>query len=681
MSDTCEPQVRTRTVLLTSVGIALATLLLYASVRGHEFTSFDDNQYVTENPQVLAGLTVEGVRWAFSESYAANWHPLTWLSHMLDVELFGLSAGAHHLTSALLHALNGALGFVALFVLTRSFGPSLLAALLFAWHPLRVESVAWVSERKDVLSGLFWMLALTAYGLYARRRSAWSYALLVSAFACGLLAKPMIVTLPCVLLLLDAWPLGRPKTEGWRPLWIEKLPLFALSGLSSALTVWSQGKDEAISSLELLPLGARLANVPLALGGYLQKTVWPRDLACYYPHPALVERDTFSPWNASTLAWAAGLVVLTLVVALQARRRPYLPVGWLWFLGTLLPVIGIVQVGTQSFADRYSYVPSIGLALAFSWFLFESVSNRPVRTALGLACLIPLAWVTSRQIRVWRSSIDLYEHAIAVTEGNTVALTNLGEELRSRGREREAVELFRKALAADRFHFLACANLGRSYLSLGDLDSAETYYRRSLAIRPEDALSQHGLGVVYLRKKELQRAMGSFLKALELDPGLPETHFNLGVVFQERREFDRALESFRRTVQLRPDMASAHTGLAYAAERVGDFPSALRHHRRALELEPRATRSARLLAWILATHPDATYRNGAEAVRLAQKAARATGYSNPVHLAVLAAALAESGDFEQAVERQRQALELSRNPELDRARLEAYKAGRPWRTN
>ena len=410
-----------RSPLVLGGVLALLTVLTFLPSLGNDYVLLDDPLYVTGNPEVRQGITREGLAWALTANVANNWHPLTVLSHMLDVEVFGLAPAGHHLTSLLLHLANVLLLFAALHRMTAAAFRSALVAALFAVHPTRVESVAWIAERKDVLSGLFWMLALLAYVHYARRPSLGRYLLVALAMALGLAAKPMLVTLPCVLLLLDLWPLGR---RGLRRLILEKIPLFALSAASCAATLSYQ--ETSLAPLEALPWDLRFSNAVVSYATYLGKAFLPRDLAVFYPFPAEIP-----VWKA---AGAAALLLLLTGLALwRARRSPWLLVGWLWFLGTLVPVIGLVQVGRQAMADRYTYLPFIGLFLAMVWGAAELVERRdvfrPVLGALSVLAILGLAGMTRAQVRHWQDSVALFRHALAATGDNHLARRGLAKAL------------------------------------------------------------------------------------------------------------------------------------------------------------------------------------------------------------------------------------------------------------
>ena len=500
--------------------LALGTLALYARVAGHQFLFFDDDRYVTANARVLGGLSWDGVRWAFGTFDVANWHPLTWLSHMLDVQLFGPSAGAHHLVNAVLHAVNAGLLLLVLSRMTGAPGPSLLVAALFAVHPLHVESVAWVSERKDLLSTLFGLLMLGAYAGYARRPGPWRYLLVALSLAASLLAKPMWVTAPFLLLLLDLWPLQRlegssvaaddrcpplPGQSSWR-LVTEKLPLLALSAASSAMAVAAQRGSGALMSLEEAGLGERLANALVSYIRYLWKTLWPAGLSPFYPRLA----GGIPGWQV------AGAAVLLLALSALALRRlrssPWLLVGWLWFLGTLVPVIGLVQVGSQAMADRYTYLPVVGLFVAVAWEgarLAASWGERGRRAArlAGWAAVGLLSALAFRQIGLWRDHETIFRHAIAVDRDNGRAHLVLSQGLAARGRYPEALLHAQEAVRLEPWYARAHKNLGFVLYRTGLVDEAIAAFRQAIALQPDFAEAHGNLAIAYGKKGWTEEAM------------------------------------------------------------------------------------------------------------------------------------------------------------------------------
>ncbi|HEY8156989.1 MAG TPA: tetratricopeptide repeat protein [Myxococcota bacterium] len=499
--------------------LVAGVLAIYGQTLAFDFVVFDDDKYVTGNPTVQRGLSLEGIGWAFDNQAVSAWHPLTWFSHMLDAQLFGDWAGGHHASNVLLHALACVLLFAALRSLTGATWRSAAVAALFAWHPLRVESVAWVSERKDVLSGVFAMLTLWCYARYARSRSpaAWLGAFL--SLALGLLAKPTLVPLPCVLLLLDYWPLAR--RESWPRLLLEKLPFFALSGLASLLTLAFQRRF-------LMPLTGisplqRAANAVVAIDSYLRKMVWPNPLAPLYPHPNLPAQGGV-PLDELTVLLSALLLVTISLAVWRARRFPPLLVGWLWFLGLLVPTLGIVHVGRQAFADRYTYLPAIGLSIALVWGAAElgsRVRAPALRRLLCAAAALALAGyglAAQLQTRVWRDSETLLRHTLAVSPRASAMRFNLAGWLYHEDRAEEAIPEYRAALEVDPGNAVLHFDLGRALHSLGRSAEAIEEYRRAAAIEPRNPKYVYQIGLSYEREGRLAEAVEYYRHTVALDP-------------------------------------------------------------------------------------------------------------------------------------------------------------------
>ena len=589
MSERRPLHARTGLRALALVALTLATFALFARARGHDFVSFDDPTYVSKNPHIARGLDAEGVRWAFSlNDYEANYHPLTWLSHMLDVELFGLEPGGPHLTNATLHALNTLLLVLALRVLTRRFWPSLLVGALFALHPLRAESVSWVSERKDVLAGTFWMLTLLAYGWWARRPHPAKYLLVVLALTFGLLSKAMGVTLPILLLGLDAWPLGRLRDrDELRKRILEKLPLFAPVVAIAALTVIAQARGGSLSTVELIPLWARTANAALSVFSYLGKFFWPTRLACFYPHPFRVDPD-FALTSPTVLAALGGIVAVSVVAWSLRRRWPFLALGWFWYLVSLAPVIGLVQVGAQGLADRYTYLPLIGVGLALA-FALAACSDRWPRTTpwlaasavSALAACVPL---TRAQIDTWQDSETLYAHALRVTEKNYKALNNYGLLQEARGDVEGAEASYEAALEARPDQPQALTNLGTLYHRRGDTERARELYERALDADPRLVAAHNNLGVLHMNAGRNEEAVRCFEAALETDPDHRDARTNAGRILQRRGMHEEALPHFERLAELQPQSAKAAYDLGSARLNAGRREEAIAAFERSVSL-------------------------------------------------------------------------------------------------
>ena len=576
---------------LVCVALAAATLAVFWGARQCQFVIYDDPAYITSNQEVQRGLTAQGARWAFQTGAASNWHPLTWLSHMADVELYGMQPGGHHLASVLLHTLNGVLLFLILRSMTGALWRSAVVAALFALHPLRAESVAWVSERKDVLSTLFWMLAVWAYVRYAKSRRAGSpervtperkvfYVLALVFFALGLMSKPMLVTLPFVLLLLDYWPLGRLQ-RGVAGLVAEKLPFFILAVASSVVTFLVQRHGGAVSTLTGVPAAARVGNAFVSYARYLAKIFWPARLSPLYPHPG------YWPW------WqVAGAVVLlaaiTAWVVRRARAQPYLAAGWFWFVVMLAPAIGLVQVGIQSMADRYSYVASVGVFIMAAWGADEWIKTQ--RWVLGAAAAVALGTcviLTPRQVAFWRTSEALFQHAVAVTDNNYLAYNNLGFDLSNRGEMERAMVCFQKALEINSNYDEAHNNLGYALAALGRYQEATNEYIKALSLNPRLTEAHNNLGLALGDLGLADAGIHEYQVALEENPRHAGAHNNYGVALAMRGELDEAIAQFRLALACQDNYLSAHSDLGNALAMKGDLAGAIREYERCLKIDPK----------------------------------------------------------------------------------------------
>jgi tetratricopeptide (TPR) repeat protein len=571
-------------IWLVCIALAAATLAVYAQVVRFQFVTWDDPGYVYDNPHIAQGVTMPSLAWAFSSAHASNWHPVTWISHMVDVQLFGLERGpgegalqgpgGHHLVSVLLHTANSLLLLWLLTRMTGAFWPSALTAALFAIHPLRVESVAWVSERKDVLSGLFFILTLLAYHAYAQRPTLRRYSFVFIALALGLMGKPMLVTVPFLLLLLDLWPLRRwelPKLPPRRIL-LEKLPLLGLVLASCLVTMHVQQAAGAVSTLDGLPLAWRLVNAPVATLMYLFKTIWPTQLASIYPHPADAPDARLGQWVLFGIGATLFLAFISLVVLFKARSRPHLLVGWFWFLGMLVPVIGLMQVGNQAWADRYAYLPLVGIYLAVNWSLAQCVHQRPaLRRTVSVAvlalllALVPLTW---RQVAVWRDSRSLYEHALAVTRDNYMAHNNWGGILQEMGQFEDAVVQHREALRIKPRFAKAHNNWGMALEALGHPGQAIGHYQQAVQIKPEYAEAYNNWGNALQTLGSLDEALAHYKEALRIRPGYVKVYNNLGVVYAGKRQLADALQYFEQAIRLKPDYTDAEDNLRKVREMI-----------------------------------------------------------------------------------------------------------------
>ena len=573
---------------LPAVLLVLATLAVFAGVLRNGFVSYDDELYVVNNPHVRTGLSAANVAWAFRSMEAANWHPLTWISHMTDVSLFGLAPGGHHAVSLLLHAANVLLVFLLLRGATGKPGPSAAAAALFALHPLRVESVAWIAERKDVLSLFFGLLAVAAWGRWTRTREAGAYAGSLLLFAASLASKGTFVTLPLLLLAADFWPLGRfasdPGERGRRALRLvlEKVPYAVLAAGASALTLSAQRRGGALEALSLA-FPVRAENAVVSVVRYLGKTVWPSRLAVFYPYP-----------DSASLAWkaaaAAVLVAAITVIAIrQARRRPWLLAGWAWYVIALLPVIGLVQAGWQAYADRYTYVPSIGLLAAVVWTLADAPRGRlPARVpaAAAVAVCIVLAFLTVRQVATWKDSLTLYERAVAVTGPNETMQIDLGNELARRRRTEEASRHFAEALRISPGSKDALYALGSIAATEGRFPEARSRFAEAVRLHPDFTEARIQIAASYMRERRPAEAAAEAERIVASHPGSAEALYVWGAALDARGLAGPAEEKYRAALAARPDFAEAHQNLGELLETQGKTDAAADEFEAALRANP-----------------------------------------------------------------------------------------------
>jgi tetratricopeptide (TPR) repeat protein len=636
--------------ILSLIGAALvmATLVAYEPIRHNDFVKYDDDIYISENSHIKEGITRDSVLWAFTKPYTANWHPLTWLSHMLDCEIYGLNPLGHHVTSVLIHIANSVLLFWVLRKMTGiichtnggQVWPSAFAAAVFALHPVHVESVAWAAERKDVLSGLFWMLTILAYFHYVRQPNVRRYVFALLFFAMGLMAKPMLVTLPFVLLLLDWWPLGRnsngstllttgiknqkSKIRSYTNLILEKIPFFVLSALSCVMTLVAQHRGKAVATLEQIPLNYRIVNTFISYISYIGKTLWPSQLAVLYPYHC-------GALPKATVAVCASLfILLSALSILIGRRRKYAAVGWLWFIGTLVPVIGLVQVGSQTMADRYMYIPMVGLLIIIGWVVKDLVDKLPgLRTAaavLATVILSSLLMLTRMQVRHWQNSFTLFEHTLKVTKNNAIIENNYGRVL----------------LDAER------------------LDEARQHLSNALRIKPRYADALNNIGKVFLNQGKFNEAVACFKEAIVCSNKTPST----------------STDQFR--IELYVNLATAYSQL-------GNYELAIQNCNKAIELKPDSSDALNNLAWLLVTIGDVSIENVNRAIEYAERACKLTEYKDPALLDTLAVAYAGAGRFNDAIATAEQALKAAKADSKEKLadeiqnRLKLYQAGRSYR--
>ena len=593
--------------------LAVITLALYNPVSRHPFINYDDDRYVTENPHVRAGLTWDSVGWAFTSTEQGNWHPLAWISHEVDVSLFRLNPAGHHFTSVLLHALNAILLFLLLVRATGRAGPSLFVAVLFAVHPINVESVAWIAERKNVLCTFFFLLTLIAYGWYARRPCWQRYLVMVAGFAAALASKPMVVTLPFVLLLWDYWPLGRVRggdskfahsmpAYSWVQLVIEKIPLFALSAASAVITVYAQRAGGAVRSIAQFSFGVRVENAICAYAMYLWKMVWPMRLALVYPHPG----DLLAAWRVAL----STLVLIGITAAVyRLRGRRYLAVGWLWFLGTLIPVIGLVQVGDAAMADRYAYIPLIGIFIMIAFGVADFAAARNIgvvwQTGPAITVTILLALLCHRQIGYWESSQSVWAHALAITQNNFIAEDNLGGALVMEGNADQAFPHFEAASRINPQDAMSRMNIGAYLQSHGHVDEAITQYKTAIGLTSDAGLRAQAyanLGGAQRTLGEDEAARQSFDEALQLNPIQASAWIGKGLLAQKQGRLDEAIDDLSRGVALQPT-GEHYFDLGRSLQQAGRLPEAAGAYRRALKLSPNLTEAQQALGELSARQP------------------------------------------------------------------------------
>ncbi len=656
-----------RTRLIAMV-LMLVTLAVYLPVRSNVFV-YDDYDYIVNNHMAQSGLTWAGIRWAFTTWHSGNWHPLTWISHMLDCQLFGLNAGPQHVVNVLFHSANAALLFMLLFRLTGHLWPSALVAALFAWHPLHVESVAWIAERKDVLSTFFGLLALIAYARYVTgdkwqvtrshpasspvtRPPSLFYGLALLFFALGLMAKPMLVTLPFVMLLLDLWPLQRISVLNFqlpvfRRLLLEKWPFFLLLTASCLTTLLAQRHGQAIASFEQIPLNQRLENASVAYGLYLLKMIWPANLAVLYPLPEEIS-------GLALAASAAVLAGISVAVWLARKCSPCLLIGWLWFLGTLVPVIGLVQVGSQAMADRYTYFPLIGVFIAVVFGLRQLADHLQVPKAVILvptvmvlgACVI----ITENQLTYWRNNKSLFVHALAATRNNYIAHLWAGMGFQDEGNSSQALAEYRESARLDPDYLFTHFTLGGLLDKLGRPEEALAEYRRALQINPKEPAVHDRIGETLVELGHYDEAGGEFKNAAQLDPSTPWPHFYLAKALAMQGRDGPAAAEFKEALRIEPDNVEI---LAYAAQ-------------------------------LLSASEDPQVRDGQTALAYALEANTLAKGTQPFVLDALGMACAETGQFEEAQQAVQKAIDLAvaakmNNLESFQQRLEFYKDHKPWR--
>jgi Flp pilus assembly protein TadD len=571
--------------LWVSLALIVTSVFIYAPVGNHDFVAWDDPDYVSDNMHVAAGVTWDGVRWALTTGHGGNWYPLTWLSYMLDVQFFGMSAGPQLFTNLLFHTLNALLLFGLLHAMTGALGRSAFVSALFVAHPLHVESVAWISERKDVLSTLFGLLALWAYFQCTRRPRRTPYLTVLLFFALSLMAKPMLVTLPLVMLLMDYWPLRRVALH---PRYVdlqlvrEKLPMLAIALVSCAITFVTQQRAGAVTTLTKVPLDLRAANALASYTAYIGKMLWPWSLSAFYP--------LFHLTPGVVLGSGMALAVTSLLVIWGAQRHPYLPVGWLWYLGTLVPVIGLIQVGSQSMADRYTYFPLIGLFIILAWGIADLLASWPHQEILlpaGAAIVILVCATTARtQVLSWKDTMTLWTHALEVNADNDVAHYLLGDWLTKQGRLQEAMAHYSEALRLKPDNAEAHDSMGFALASQGRFSDAISQYSEALRLKPAFAAAHCNLGLAMANEGRVEEGIGEISEALRINPDFVEARNNLGIVLANQGKTGEAAAQFSEVVRLKPSNAAAHNNLGILLANQGRLGEAIAHFSEAVRLQP-----------------------------------------------------------------------------------------------
>jgi tetratricopeptide (TPR) repeat protein len=690
--------------ILACLFIVITTLAVYWQVRHHAFINLDDNMYILKNQYVRGGLTLKGISWAFSFPGFDYWHPLTWLSHMLDCHLYGLQSGMHHESSLILHIVNGMLLFLIFERMTEKVWRSALVAALFALHPLNVESVVWLAERKNVLSTFFGLLTILTYIHYTERPVFSRYLLVFFVFALGLMSKPMLVTVPFVLLLLDYWPLGRFKlaqagsvrnrkalrsTNGGiqRPhilrLILEKIPLLVLSMVAIILSSLALQRLGSVVSTESVSLKLRFANALVSYISYIKKMIWPLNLSVYYPYPQAIPL-----WQVA----GAGLllVLISVLVSRAIKTKPYLVVGWLWYIGTLVPAIGLVQAGLwPAIADRFAYVPLIGLFIIIAWGIPDIVAggrNREIKLTTIAAALLATLMVTSKlQVGHWRNSITLFEHAIEITDNNHIAHQKLGEALEAQGETAEAIRHYSEALRIKPDFLASHLDLGILLRGEGNLDEAIRHLSKVISLKPDYVEAHDELGIALDEQGSFDAAVSHFHEAIRIKPGYINAHIDLGIALALQGKDKEAIDRFNKALRIDYRNVDAYFNLGKIYFNQGKIEKSILNYHRALHFSPNMTQALYNLSWISATYKDEKFRNGKEAVWLAEKLCKITQYNQPLAFDALAAAYAETGRFDAAVLTAKKALKLALiygpNELVSglKKRLQLYQAGLPYR--
>ncbi len=685
-------------IVFITVTLILATLVAYEPVRRNSFVEYDDNDYIVNNPLVTSGITLESLGKAFTQPHFFMWHPLTTISHMLDYQLFGLNPLGHHLVSLLFHIVNALLLFWILNSLTGTMWLNAFIAAVFALHPVQVESVAWAAERKTVISGLFWLLTMAAYIRYAKQPGFGRYLAVLLVFGLCIMTKPVVVTLPFALLLLDYWPLERvrwgqknksvakiilnQKSTGW--LVAEKIPLLGMSAFLSVMTFVAQRQGGVVPTLERMPMDYRIANMFLSYIRYIGKLIWPSNLAVCYPHPHV----TFS--NLWAIACAILFIAITVVIVYYiGRRRKYAAVGWLWFVGTLVPVIGLVQSGAQAMANRYMYIPMLGLLIIVGWGIKDYIDKQPkARIAaiiLAGAALFSLLVLTRMQVKHWQNTLTLFEYTLNVTGDNPVAENGYGAALFNAGRLEEAQPHLRKAVRLAPAFPAAIANLAKVYMEQGNYNETVACLDEIIKHNEGTADTYYNMGTALSLLQRYDEAIKYFKKALELNPNDPDTHKRMGIVLLVMGRNNEAIARLNDSLRIKSNQVEVYTNLGTAYSQLGQYEKAIQNWTKALELQPNSVDVLNNMGLALAAFGNVTAEKANQAIAYAHRACELTGYNNAEYLDTLGVAMAAAGKFEEAKTIAAQALNIAKTSGQEKLageignRIKLYEAGQPYR--
>ncbi len=689
--------------LLIYIGLAAGTLAAYEPIRKNSFVNYDDNDYITKNHNVTGGITRDSVILAFKQSHYYMWHPLTTLSHMLDCQLFGLNPICHHLVSLLFHIVNALLLFWILVNLTGSTWASAFVAAVFALHPIQVEAVAWAAERKTVLSGLFWFFTIAAYIRYTKKPGTGRYILLFFVYGLCIMTKPIVITLPFVLLLLDYWPLGRvkykqdatitnsgmsaPKKSGGQKTsagWLvtEKIPLLVLSGVLGVITLVAQQSGGVVIALEKIPLDCRIANAFISYTKYIGKMIWPSRLAVCYPY------SYSNLTNAVTLACMLVFILITVFSIYIFRHRRYVAVGWLWYVGTLVPMIGLVQAGSQAMADRYMYISMLGLLIMMAWGIKDLANNRrhlrAVAGILAVVAIISMIILTRIQVRYWKNDFALFEHTLKVTKNNGIAENNYGCAFLEAEQLDKAAIHFNNALRINPAHPKARDNLGKVLVKMKKPIEAAACFTEILRQDGDSAEIHYRLAVALGMQGKYDEAIKHLTKVLELEPNYPDAQNKMGFALLATGEPNEAIEYFNRALRISKGQSDVYVNLGTAYIRLGKYEPAIQNLTKAVELEPNSIDALNNLAWVLATVGEVSAQDANRAIGFAERACKLTGHNKPKPLDTLAAAYAAAGKFSDAAATAEKALNAAKAAGQEdmvaeiQNRLELYLTNRPY---